>query len=83
MQINPIKVAVVEDPRNILKTERSSALVVKDVPKWDKVVALAVKAGESMEERKRREKESTALVKKLHEEKKEREKLKRIREEER
>lgn len=47
------------------------------------VVALAIKAGESMEERKRREKGSTALVKKLNEEKKEREKLKKLREEER
>lgn len=69
-----------EDPRHKQEIDKKTALVVKDAPKWDKVVALAIKAGESMEERKRREKESTALVKKLNEEKREREKLKKLRE---
>lgn len=63
-------------------TERERSTDEKLVPKWSTVVAIASKVNEPLEERKNKEKEATKLVKRLEADRRERERIRKIRAEE-
>ena len=76
-----------KDPRQELQrmktlTDAAEGKSKDVVPKWSTVVALTSKVNEPMEERKQREAEATKLVRRLDADRRERERIRRLRAEE-